>query len=131
MRGRESGHRQGGNPLAVAQHGDPVGQSQHFVQLMGYVHHARAPGGEPPNHPFEARPVSRAERRGGFVHDEATRARGERAGDGHQLSIAWRKVRHECIRMDVRRADGIQLLARDHRQCHTVHQSIPQARLAA
>ena len=98
---------------------------------MGYVHHAGASGREPANHPFEARPFARAERRGGFVHDEAARAGGECAGDGHQLPIACRKIRHQCIRTDMRRTDGIQRLARDRREGRTVHQSIRPARLAA
>ena len=86
------GDLSGADVAAVAQHGEPVAEPEHFLEPVGDEDDRQALGLERGHDAGEIGDLGLAQRRGGLVHDYEPRAHRERPGDLDQLLLGDRKI---------------------------------------
>ena len=85
--------------MAVAQHGEPVAEPEHFLQPVGDEDDRQALGLERSDDAGEIGDFRFAERRGRLVHDDEPRAHGKRARDLDELLLGDRKIANQRHRV--------------------------------
>ena len=93
--------RRNARHLAVAQHGDAVGDARHLLEPVGDVDDPDAAGGDLAHDQEEPVDLGRGQGRGRLVHDEDPRRVGQRLGDGDHLPAADRKLADRLVDVDV------------------------------
>ncbi len=85
---------------AVAQHGDPVGDAEHFVEPVGDVDQAHPLRAQAAQHVEQARDIGLGQCRGGLVEHQHVGSHRERAGDGDDRLAGRRQAAHAHFRCD-------------------------------
>ena len=96
----DGAHRLRAHTFAVAQHGDPIGQGENFLQPVRNVDDTHAAGAQLPHHGKQPLLFAIGQRGGGLVHDDDARAGTDGAGDFDQLLLGHRKRTNLGVRGD-------------------------------
>ena len=99
-RGGRAGGVDGDDPLAVAQHRDPVADLEHLVELVRDEHDRAPAGDERPHDVEQLAGLGRREHGGRLVEDQDPRAPGEDAEDLDALLLADRQLPDLGLRVD-------------------------------
>ena len=107
--------------LAVAEDGDLVRHSEHFVQLMADEHDGQAFMLELLDHLQQIIHLLTGQRRGGLIHEQQLRILRQRATDGGQLTVGHGGFDHRGVQIQGY-ADAIDLLLGDAVHFLPIHQ---------
>ncbi len=98
---RKSLDGRGQDVAAVAQHSDPVGQFDDFVDAMRGKDDRDARGGELPDNLEKDLAFRRRQRGGRLIHHQDPGVERQRLGDLDQLLFSDPEIRHAALRVDV------------------------------